>query len=387
MQISQLYLDTNDYDKWQQLLSKAGLRPEQGLDESWGLFESDKLIATGSRQGNILKCLAVDPEYQGGKAFDLIIAQLLQSVWHYQTAKREQLKSYPVSERSSIEFTAEDVPGWDSVFAYTTAVSAQSFTWFGFEILESVGSQLIFMERTGESGGLQNYLKYLTTRTLNSLAASDDELLLNDSMMPVSAIVMHANPFTLGHLYLAGLAAEESSLVHLFILSEESPDFPPGDRFRMAQEATSHISNLIIHPTGPYLVSSATFPSYFIQAEDEVTTLHAQLDARIFLRHIAPALSIQRRYLGTEPLSKKTNMYNEAIRTVFAGELDLVIVPRLLSADGQPVSASTVRRLYKVRNWQELAKMVPPSTRAYLREHHREQAAQSEKDMSQREGM
>ncbi|HHU07416.1 MAG TPA: [citrate (pro-3S)-lyase] ligase, partial [Clostridiaceae bacterium] len=51
MQINQLNLASNDYEKWRQLLLSTGLHPEENLDETWGLFESGKLIATGSRQG------------------------------------------------------------------------------------------------------------------------------------------------------------------------------------------------------------------------------------------------------------------------------------------------------------------------------------------------
>lgn len=378
MQISQLNFASDDYGKWRQLLLRVGLRPEQGLDESWGLFESGKLIAAGSRQENILRCIAVAPEHQGGKAFDLIIAQLLQSIRDYQSKKREQFKRSTANEieGSKVSFSAE-IPGWDSIFVYTTAASAEAFSWFGFEILASVDSQLVFMERPGESGGLQNYLKFLTARTKDWLKnqpdfAVDKPLPSTGREPPVSSIVMHANPFTLGHLYLAERAAEESSLVHLFILSEESPDFPSADRLRIVEETTGRISNLIVHPSGPYLVSAATFPSYFIPTEDKITALQAQLDAKIFLSHIAPALSIQRRYVGTEPLSNATNLYNEAMKAVFANELELVIVPRFQSNDGQPVSASRVRGLYREENWQELAELVPPAILAYLKEHWNE---------------
>lgn len=378
MQINQLNLASNDYEKWRQLLLSTGLHPEENLDETWGLFESGKLIATGSRQGNILKCMAVAPEHQGGKAFDLIIAQLLQSIWDYQSIKRDQMKAITASEDIDSDITPLiEVPGWDSVFVYTTAASAQAFSWFGFEILGSVGSQLIFLERSGESGGLQSYLKFLTDRTNDWLKKRTDSgfnvpTASSGDQQPISSIVMHANPFTLGHLYLTELAAEESRLVHLFILSEESPAFPSTDRWRVVENATDHIENLIIHPTGPYLVSSATFPSYFLPTEDKITTLQAQLDAKIFRRYIAPALSIQRRYLGTEPLSETTRIYNEAMQSVFRDELDLVIVPRLQSDNGQPISASRVRKLYEEGSWQELAELVPETTFAYLKEHSME---------------
>ena len=42
----------------------------------------------------------------------------------------------------------------------------------------------------------------------------------------VAAIVMNANPFTLGHQYLVEKAAAENDLVHLFMVSEDASLFP-----------------------------------------------------------------------------------------------------------------------------------------------------------------
>ncbi|HHV42521.1 MAG TPA: [citrate (pro-3S)-lyase] ligase [Clostridiaceae bacterium] len=369
--------------QWLDLLSRAGIRSEQ-VDETWGLFVDQQLVATGSRQNNILKCVAVAPEFQVGKAFDQIVARLLRSVKDYQAEVMSELKR-------RIDFGAEElvdiylVPGWDSVFVYTSAISAQAFAWHGFETLDFVDHKLVFMEKAGSSGGITAYLNYLRQRTSLFLArsesgelselnagfyerveASDSGPLPDDS---ISALVMHANPFTLGHLYLAELAAKESSLVHLFVLSEDRSLFPAADRFFLVEEATAHIPNLIVHPTGPYLVSSATFPSYFLEDVEEVTGLQAELDARIFMHHVAPALSIRRRYLGTEPLSRTTELYNNVMREVFSGELGLVIVPRVESPDGRPISAARVRKAYANEKWQLLADLVPPATLAYLREH------------------
>ncbi len=387
---------------WEQILAEAGLRPETAA-ETWGLYENKQLIAIGSRTDNVLKCLAVASEYQAGKAFDLITARLLQAVKADQISRETDILSWPGSDRDE---RAEIllVPGWDSVFVYTKAASAQAFSWLGFEILEFVDNKLVLMEKTGKSGGLKAYLDFIRHRSVSylrrpdpasgqpaaaeylsqldpasaadsdqSAAAEYDNLLkvkaARDPGGVVSAIVMHANPFTLGHLYLAELAARESSLVHVFVLSEESQDFPAIDRLLLVKEATRHLTNLIVHPTGPYLVSAATFPSYFLSADEDTMVLQATLDAKIFRRRIAPALRIKRRYLGTEPISRTTGLYNQMLGEVFAGEPELALVPRIETEDGRPISATRVRKAYREGAWQKLDDLVPPATLEYLRKH------------------
>lgn len=387
---------------WEQILAEAGLRPEAAA-ETWGLYENKQLAAVGSRTDNTLKCVAVAPEYRGGKAFDLITARLLQAVKADQISRETDILSWPGSDRDE---RAEILlaPGWDSVFVYTKTAGAQAFSWLGFEILEFVDNKLILMEKAGKSGGLEAYLNFIRQRSVSylrrpnpvsnqpaaaeylsrldpaSVAASDqyaaaeyDNLLkvtaARDPGGAVSAIVMHANPFTLGHLYLAELAAGESSLVHVFVLSEESQDFPAIDRLLLVKEATKHLTNLIVHPTGPYLVSAATFPSYFLSADEDTTVLQATLDAKIFRHRIAPVLRIKRRYLGTEPLSRTTELYNRMLSEVFGGEPELAIVPRIETGDGRPVSATRVRKAYREEAWQELGSLVPPATLEYLRKH------------------
>ena len=60
--------------------------------------------------------------------------------------------------------------------------------------------------------------------------------------------------------------------------------------------------NVFCHATGPYLISSATFPSYFLKDSDAVIRTQAELDLRIFCQ-IAQRLGIQRRYVGEERAS------------------------------------------------------------------------------------
>ena len=69
----------------------------------------------------------------------------------------------------------------------------------------------------------------------------------------------------------------------------------------------------------PNLISSATFPDYFIQNKSRKTDIQCRLDLQIFADHFAPAFGITCRYVGEEPLSQVTNQYNQALKAHLPG--------------------------------------------------------------------
>ena len=178
---------------------------------------------------------------------------------------------------------------------------------------------------------------------------------------------MNANPFTYGHLHLVERACGENDRVHLFIVSEEAGPIPAAVRKRLVLEGTAHLKNLVCHDTGPYLVSAATFPSYFQRDEAAVIHSHAGLDAAIFLK-IARALGIRRRYVGEEPASVVTGIYNDVLtRELPKAGVECVVIPRKAGPDGKPISASTVRQALQRGDFAALDALVPPATLDYFR--------------------
>lgn len=181
----------------------------------------------------------------------------------------------------------------------------------------------------------------------------------------IAAIVMNANPFTLGHRYLVEQACKENDWLHLFMVSEDASYFPYAVRKRLIKEGTADLKNIIYHDSGPYIISSATFPSYFQKDDLAVIESHANLDLAIFVK-IAERLGIKARYVGEEPTSTVTRRYNEimAQRLPEAG-ICCRIIPRNVK-DGETVSASTVRRALHDGDWETVARMVPEVTLAFL---------------------
>ncbi|MFW1667480.1 hypothetical protein, partial [Acinetobacter ursingii] len=81
---------------------------------------------------------------------------------------------------------------------------------------------------------------------------------------------------------------------------------------------------------------------------------------------IAPILSSQTRWVGEEPLSPVTQIYNEQMMAVFGNKLKLKIIPRL-TQDGTVISATRVRAAIEQDDWETVQKLVPQQTYTILK--------------------
>ena len=181
----------------------------------------------------------------------------------------------------------------------------------------------------------------------------------------MGAVVMNANPFTLGHQYLVETAAADCDVLHLFVVSEDASLVPFAVREQLVKEGTAHLNNVVYHRTESYMISNATFPSYFLKDKDTVIRSHAVLDITIFEK-IAKALRIRVRYVGEEPFSAVTGIYNQVMAEQLAtAGLTLTVIPRKESG-GTAISASKVRQLIKENRMEEMHGLVPESTYSYF---------------------
>lgn len=311
------------------LLDQEGIRFEENVQKTFGKYQDDKLIATASIYKNIIKCVAIDPSYKGGALFNEMMTTLINEI---------------------------NQNSYDSAFVYTKPIYETSFAAIGFNVIERVDNELIFMQKA--KYGFGSYLAKLEQTKV------DGDV--------IGAIVLNANPFTLGHQYLVDYGAKHSTYLHIFIVSEDESYFSTANRYNMVKLGVKDYDNVIIHPTDSYLVSSATFPSYFIDEEKSITKIHASLDARIFKYHIGKALGINKRFVGTEPIDESTRIYNETMREIFENDpnkLDLVEIPRKESA-GEVISASRVRALIEDGKIEQIKNLVPQSTYEYIKKHN-----------------
>lgn len=185
---------------------------------------------------------------------------------------------------------------------------------------------------------------------------------------------MNANPFTLGHRYLVQQACQECDWVHLFVVQENASEFPYEDRLALIEAGVADLKNLSIHPGSDYMISRATFPSYFLKSQKIINHCHMALDLQLFRKEIAPALGINRRYVGTEPMCAVTAQYNKEMaywlttREVDAPAIELHEIERQQLA-AQPISACRVRDLLAKKGPEAVKALVPESTYRYLWQH------------------
>ena len=178
---------------------------------------------------------------------------------------------------------------------------------------------------------------------------------------------MNANPFTLGHRYLVETAARENDVVHLFLLSEDAGPIPAAVRHKLVRAGVADLENVVIHETGEYLISSATFPGYFLKSEEKILRTQARLDTALFVR-IAKALDITVRCVGHEPHSVVTALYNEVLSEALpAHGIQCRILPRKTLPDGRVISASAVRQAIHDDALDSVADMLPETTLSFFR--------------------
>ena len=304
------------------LLESEGLRRDACLDYTCAAYDADgSIIATGSCFGSTLRCFAVSPAHQGEGLLNRILTHL--------TAFEADRGNY-------------------RLFLYTKPDAASFFGDLGFHEIARVPGSLVFMEN--RRSGFSGYLNGLAQKRREGTAA---------------AVVMNANPFTLGHLYLAEQAAAACDTLHLFIVSEDLSEFSFADRRKMVELGTAHIPNAVLHDCGQYLISAATFPSYFLKEASQAAWVQARLDAEVFTA-IAKALGISARWVGEEPGSEVTALYNSVMAQALpAAGIRCVVLPRM-EVCGRPVSAGEVRSLLRLGDLEALRSIVPETTFAYL---------------------
>lgn len=320
--ISKIYQnDKRNLKLIDELLLQEGIRKDANLDYTCAMFDSDmNVIATGSCFGNTLRCLAVSNKHQGEGLMNQIVSHLVE----YQFSR-----------------------GITHLFLYTKNVSAKFFKDLGFFEIVNIENQVVFMEN--KRTGFNDYLKNLAKN--------------NRAGEKKAALVMNCNPFTLGHQYLIEKAASENDILYLFIVSEDSSLVPFAVRKKLVMEGTAHLKNICYHETGPYIISSATFPSYFQKDEIAVIESHANLDINIFAK-IAKTLNINRRYVGEEPNSLVTNIYNQIMQKKLPENgIECIVIPRKkYESANKVISASTVRQAIKDGNFEILRELVPKTT-------------------------
>lgn len=184
----------------------------------------------------------------------------------------------------------------------------------------------------------------------------------------IGAIVMNCNPFTKGHRHLIEYAAAKMDWLYIFVVEENRSFFKYETRFQMVELGTNDLKNVIVIPSGTWVLSYKTMPIYFEKESMQNVRVNASLDIEIFARYIALPLGILKRFAGEEPLDNITRQYNEQMREILQDfDIEFEEVPRLRDKRGIYISASQVRHSIAKDKWETIKEMVPQSTYDLLR--------------------
>lgn len=282
-------------------LESNGLTMPSSLQCMAALVNDDeKILATAAIENNIIKCVAVSPELQGENAAARVVSHIVNKAL---------------------------TEGADNLFVFTKPEYEGIFSSLGFKAIAHAADAVL----------LQSNPRALTSFT--------DKLKSERQVGINGAIVMHANPPTLGHKYLIDYARKECDHLYVILLEDNPSTFIPlKERAKILSDSLCHPEDVTILSGGDYSISAATFPDYFIKTVSQRTHAYAQIDAEIFARYIAPALGVTKRFLGTEPTDLLTSIYNEELLSVLPSHgIEVTIIERMCGDDSTPVSASSLR--------------------------------------------
>ena len=317
-------------EKVSAFLTKMGLGVDADVELFVIAYSGFDIVGCGGLAGNTLKSVAVDEAHQGNGLSTKLLTELVTQAYDL---------------------------GRYNLFIYTKPENYQMFHNAGFYLLTSVKNRVVLLENS--KSRLKRYCNKLAT--------------LRQPGEKIGSIVMNANPFTYGHRYLVERASKECDWVHLFVVKEDRSFFTYEDRLNMIRAGVEKFGNVIVHPGSDYMISRATFPSYFLKDEGVVNYCHTAVDLQLFRDYIGPALGITHRFVGTEPICKVTRFYNQQMQqwlttpTLTSDPISLVELPRCEEGEF-PISASLVRSCLFQNRWEDIQKLVPPTTYAYLRE-------------------
>ncbi|MTJ84212.1 MAG: [citrate (pro-3S)-lyase] ligase [Telmatospirillum sp.] len=315
------------------LLTACGLDYEDGIEVFVVCRPEGRLIACVGLEGNIVKCAAIEPGWRGGA----LSLKLLSEAVHLAVER-----------------------GHSHLFLYTAPDNAEFFRGCGFYPLAEVPGYVSLMENSPV--GIRSYCNRLAT--------------LRREGATIGAIVMNANPFTLGHHYLVTRAAAACDWLHVFVGGEDAALISYRDRYALVEQGLRGMERVTLHHGSQYMVSRATFPAYFFKEKGMVGQCCTAIDLLLFRNYIAPALGVTHRYVGTEPFCPTTRKYNQDMAHWLqcaesaAPVVRVVEIPRT-TVLGTPVSASEVRRLLQARDFDRIEALVPRATLDLLYDKYR----------------
>lgn len=271
---------TETRQQWEALLASAGLRVDPPYSAVYGIFEDSRLVATGARDENRLKCIAVDQDCRGGPLFNRLLTGIIAHAFDL---------------------------GINKLYLYTKPTALSSFSRVGFHALASTPQGITFMER-----GRPSLDEYIEACRLTTEAADKR---LGRPTGAVESLVIRGDPFSDPGIALAAEVASRADRVHLFVMGEKSS-------MNEVREKTKDLA-CICHPAQGYFIPPEVFPSYYLADKNQGVKVQAALDALLLRDRIAPALGITGRTVLEDPADPLRLLYNESLASLLPPGLNL----------------------------------------------------------------
>ena len=326
----------------ERFLADNGLRLEDVDYYAVATDDDGNIVVGGGLQGNVIKCIAVSEAARETGLSNKLISKLIGMATQQ---------------------------GADTVKVYTKPENCAIFKSMGFTVIAQAPKAILMENGVKGIGAYTAYLRRVR----------------GDRPDGAAAIVMNANPFTKGHRYLVEKAAEAATTLYVIAVKEDRSTFSYQERLAMIQTGCKGLDNVIVVEGSDYAISELTFPTYFLKQVTDATDTHITLDLDLFARHIAPALGVTTRFVGSEPIDKLTARYNELMQELLPKHgIEVKVVERLMQ-DGEPVSASRVRQMMKAHSMRRdftMASIVP-----YLIAHQATEALRTELTTTPKPGL
>lgn len=296
----------------------------EDVDYTLIIEEEGEIIATCSKKNNIVKCFAVSEDHQGQGISNILITDITNKLFE---------------------------EGIYHNFIFTKPSNNFLFQGLGYKVI--VDTDKVSLLEAGNKN-IHSELKNIK----NSYELKDEE--------QYAALIMNCNPFTLGHKYIVKKAAMDNKNVIIFVVEEEKSSFPFQVRFQLIKDGVKEFNNVTVIPGGNYIISSATFPNYFLRKDDDILKEYTKIDGNVFGKYFCKELNITKRYVGSEPYCNVTNTYNETLREVLPKYgVEVEIIERC-EIENKAISASRVRELLKEDRLEEVRELVPLTTYEFL---------------------
>ena len=312
----------SEINRIKEFLKANDLDYEDNITKSFYIEENDLIVATVSIFNNVIKCFAVSKEYRSENYGGILISNLINyfyenKIYHY--------------------------------MVYTKKEYLNTFINLGFNEIVSTSNVAIL-----ESGtpNICEYIKDLKRKIEYKFECNLDEA-------DVCSLVMNCNPITEGHLGLIEYAASQHQYVILFLLEEDLSYFSYKERMSLVYLATLNLGNVIVVPSSNYIVSSLTFPNYFLKNNQLKNQEWAITDALIFKNYFMKYLNICMRYIGTETSNIMID-YNNALKEVLESRVKEV---KRFELNNQIISASLVRKYIEDGEIDKALEYIPRACR------------------------